>query len=75
MDILSAVIDAQYLRLQLLGFDVFATLLPHEPREHLTSTGIYTFTADVTKDEDIALLEKTISSQTNGGLDVLVNCA
>jgi NAD(P)-dependent dehydrogenase (short-subunit alcohol dehydrogenase family) len=58
-----------------LGFDVFTTLLAHEPREHLIDEGIHASTADVTKDTDIVSLKETISSETSGNLDVLVNCA
>ncbi|KAJ0289810.1 hypothetical protein COL922a_014284, partial [Colletotrichum nupharicola] len=57
------------------GYDVFTTLLAHEPREHLVDEGIHAFTADVTKDADIISLKETISSETSGSLDVLVNCA
>ncbi|KAL3450555.1 hypothetical protein BJX65DRAFT_305390 [Aspergillus insuetus] len=57
------------------GFDVFTTLLAHEPRDHLVDEGIHAFTADVTKDADIISLRVTISSETSGNLDVLVNCA
>jgi 1-acylglycerone phosphate reductase len=58
-----------------LGYDVFTTLLAHEPRDHLLDEGIHAFTADVTKDADIISLKETISSETSGSLDVLVNCA
>jgi 1-acylglycerone phosphate reductase len=58
-----------------LGFDVFTTLLAHEPRDHLVDEGIHAFTADVTKDTDIVSLKETISSATSGSLDILVNCA
>ncbi|KAL2849410.1 short chain dehydrogenase [Aspergillus pseudodeflectus] len=57
------------------GYDVFTTLLAHEPRDHLVDEGIHAFTADVTKDADIISLKDTISSKTSGSLDVLVNCA
>lgn len=72
---MSSFIGARYLRPEFVGFSVFTTLLAHEPREHLTDAGINAFTADVTKDEDITLLKETISSETDGNLNVLVNCA
>lgn len=68
-------VTAPCLRLNILGFDVFTTLLAHESRDHLTSAGIHAFTADVTKDEDMALLKETVSTTTAEKLDVLVNCA
>jgi NAD(P)-dependent dehydrogenase (short-subunit alcohol dehydrogenase family) len=57
------------------GYAVFATLLPHEPREHLTNFGVQVFSADVTSDTEIEKLQETISNITDGRLDVLVNCA
>ncbi|KAK3936137.1 hypothetical protein QBC46DRAFT_357698 [Diplogelasinospora grovesii] len=58
------------------GYTVFATLLPHEPRDHLTSeSGIHAVSADVTSDSDIQNLRDEISKVTGGRLDVLVNCA
>ncbi|KAI1261844.1 short chain dehydrogenase [Xylariaceae sp. FL1019] len=57
-----------------LEYNVFATLLPHEPREHLTEAKIHAYTSDVTKDEEVAALKESIESQVSFGLDVLVNC-
>ncbi|KGO64722.1 Short-chain dehydrogenase/reductase SDR [Penicillium italicum] len=57
------------------GYVVYTTLLAHEPRDHLTDLGIHSFTADVTKDSDIEQLKETISSLTDGNLNVLVNNA
>jgi len=58
-----------------LGFDVFTTVLAHESSEHLVEAGLHASIADVTKDQDITLLEDKISSDTGGNLDILVNCA
>ncbi|PSN60578.1 short chain dehydrogenase [Corynespora cassiicola Philippines] len=57
------------------GYTVITTLLPHESSAHLTECGIHSFTADVTKDEDIEGLCKKVTSITNGQLHVLVNNA
>ena len=57
------------------GFTVFATLLPHEGRDHLTSEGIQVFNADVTSDKDVADLLSSINSLSHGRLDILVNNA
>lgn len=51
------------------------TLLSHESSTHLTECGIHSFTADVTKDEDIEALREKVTGITNGQLDVLVNNA
>ncbi|KAF2799618.1 short chain dehydrogenase [Melanomma pulvis-pyrius CBS 109.77] len=63
------------LEFQSKGYTVIATLLAHEPREHLTECGIHVFTADVTKDADIEKLRVEVSSITNNRLDILVNNA
>lgn len=57
------------------GFTVFATLLPHEERDHLTSEGIQVFNADVTSDKEVADLLSTINGISHGRLDMLVNNA
>lgn len=57
------------------GFNVFTTVLAHESYNHLEDEEIHVFTADVTKDTDITSLRESISSTTDGNLDVLVNCA
>ncbi|KAI3322743.1 short chain dehydrogenase [Xylariaceae sp. AK1471] len=57
------------------GYTVFATLLPHEPRDHLTDAGIHAYSADVTVDGEIHDLRESITAITQGRLDVLVNCA
>lgn len=57
------------------GFTVFATLLPHEGRDHLSSEGIQVFNADVTSDKEVADLLSTITSISHGRLDMLVNNA
>lgn len=54
---------------------MFATLLPHEGREHLTNEGIQVFNADVTSDKEVAELLSTIDSISHGKLDMLVNNA
>ena len=51
------------------------TLLSHESSTHLTENGIHSFTADVTKDEDVEALREKVTGITNGQLDVLVNNA
>lgn len=56
-------------------FTVFATLLPHESREHLVQHNIHVFNADVTNDEDTSALKKQVEEATQGRLDVLVNNA
>jgi hypothetical protein len=56
-------------------FEVFATLLPHESRKHLSDTGYHVFSSDVTSDEDAARLVSEIDLITKGNLDVLVNNA
>ncbi|KAK5996472.1 Short-chain dehydrogenase RED1 [Cladobotryum mycophilum] len=57
------------------GYFVFATVLAHEPKEHLTDVGIHVFTADVTSDDDILKLRDNIADLTDDTLDVLVNNA
>ncbi|KUI61930.1 NADPH-dependent 1-acyldihydroxyacetone phosphate reductase [Cytospora mali] len=57
------------------GYEVFGTLLPHESREHLISSGIHAFNADVTSDEDTVRLMKALEPLCEGRLDVLVNNA
>ncbi|KAL3459591.1 short chain dehydrogenase [Aspergillus heterothallicus] len=57
------------------GYVVFATLLPHEARGHLTQIGITVVNADVTSDEDIRSLRDLISATSGGRLDILVNNA
>ncbi|KAK4222720.1 short chain dehydrogenase [Podospora fimiseda] len=57
------------------GYAVFATLLAHEPTEHLKEIGVATFVADVTNNDHILKLREEISVVTKGTLDVLVNCA
>ncbi|KAF9728925.1 RNA elimination defective protein Red1 [Paraphaeosphaeria minitans] len=57
------------------GYTVITTLLPHESSTHLIECGILTFSADVTKDEDIEGLCKEVTKTTHGQLDVLVNNA
>ncbi|KAL5341459.1 short chain dehydrogenase [Aspergillus crustosus] len=42
------------------GHTIFATLLSHEPPDHLTETGITAVSADVTSDEDVQLLRYTM---------------
>ena len=63
------------IRLIALGFTVFATILPHEARDHLTKEDIQVFNADVTSDKEIADLFSTIENISHGKLDVLVNNA
>lgn len=58
-----------------IDFTVFATLLPHESREHLLQHNIHVFNADVTNDEDTGALKKQVEAATQGRLDVLVNNA
>ncbi|KAL4993010.1 hypothetical protein BDV10DRAFT_198662 [Aspergillus recurvatus] len=53
------------------GHTVFATVLPHESKEHLTGLGVHALTADVTKDGDIEKLRAHISDATGGTLDIL----
>lgn len=57
------------------GYAVFTTLLAHEPRDHLTHTGITALNADVTNDDDVKSLREVISDKTGGQLDILVNNA
>ena len=57
------------------GITVIATLLPHEPRDHLAQPNIHVFNSDVTKDEDTTELRMKIEGLTNGRLDFLVNNA
>ncbi|CRG92460.1 hypothetical protein PISL3812_09520 [Talaromyces islandicus] len=57
------------------GFTVFATLLPHEGRLHLTDRGIHVFDANVTSDKDTEELLGKVQSISKGRLDVLVNNA
>ncbi|KAI1083645.1 short chain dehydrogenase [Whalleya microplaca] len=57
------------------GYTVFATLLPHESRDHLTDSGVQAFSADVTNDSDVNNLHEAITAITHGRLDILVNCA
>ncbi|KAH7038347.1 short chain dehydrogenase [Microdochium trichocladiopsis] len=49
------------------GFNVFATLLSHEPREHLTEAEIHAYASDVTNDEDVTTLKEAIESETKSG--------
>lgn len=57
------------------GYNVIATLLPHESREHLERESIHVFNCDVTKDEEVAALKQVMDKLTQGRLDVLVNNA
>ncbi|RAK98999.1 SDR family oxidoreductase [Aspergillus ibericus CBS 121593] len=57
------------------GYTVFATLLPHEGRQHLTDRGIYVFDANVTSDKDTEVLREKVEYISGGRLDVLVNNA
>ncbi|PKX88902.1 short chain dehydrogenase [Aspergillus novofumigatus IBT 16806] len=55
--------------------EVIATLLPHEEDEHLISKGVHVTRTDVTKDESVEELEKTVQQLTGGKLDILINNA
>lgn len=57
------------------GFNVIATLLPHETQEHLQKYDIATCVLDVTDERSVADLRDYVTELTGGQLDVLVNNA
>lgn len=57
------------------GLTVFATLLPHEDRQHLVDNGILVFNADVTSGKQTEGLLHVVEELTGGRLDALVNNA
>ncbi|KAA8644343.1 uncharacterized protein ATNIH1004_008544 [Aspergillus tanneri] len=57
------------------GYTVIATLLPHEPQDHLKKLGVHVFVADVTSDVECKSLLESTKELTGGRLDVLVNNA
>ncbi|KAI1362868.1 hypothetical protein F5Y08DRAFT_257890 [Xylaria arbuscula] len=52
-----------------------ATTLPHESTEHLDEAGILHFPLDITMEESVVDLKRTLKEITNGFLDILVNNA
>ncbi|KFA72431.1 hypothetical protein S40288_08038 [Stachybotrys chartarum IBT 40288] len=57
------------------GYEVFATLLPHEEDQHLKDAGARVIVSDVTKDVDVVALKELIQQATGGHLSILVNNA
>ena len=57
------------------GFDVIATVLPHESTEHLTQPHCHVQAVDVTDDESVETLLAFTEHLTRGCLDVLANNA
>ncbi|KAJ9209609.1 hypothetical protein DTO166G4_8781 [Paecilomyces variotii] len=57
------------------GCKVLTTVLPWERKEHLTSKGISCYTLDITQDESVRELAKTIQKDFGNSLDILVNNA
>lgn len=60
---------------QIPGCKVLTTVLPWERKEHLTSKGISCYTLDITQDESVRELAKTIQKDFGNSLDILVNNA
>lgn len=55
---------------------MFATLLPHEARDHLEQYDrIRVHDVDVTREEDVVAFKKAVQAATDAKLDVLVNNA
>lgn len=57
------------------GYTAIATLLPHEPQDHLLDLGAHVFVSDVTSDEDCESLLTAVTKLLSGKLDVLINNA
>ncbi|GAP88453.2 putative NAD -binding protein [Rosellinia necatrix] len=57
------------------GVHAIATVLPNEDHEHLTQAGITWFPLDVTIEESVVDLKKSILTVTGGYLDFMVNNA
>ncbi|PHH81252.1 hypothetical protein CDD82_1191 [Ophiocordyceps australis] len=57
------------------GLRAIATLLPWESSKHLDEAGIDWFPLDVTRQESVVELKKSVEGVTGGRLDVLVNNA
>ncbi|UKZ78457.1 hypothetical protein TrVFT333_006197 [Trichoderma virens FT-333] len=57
------------------GIYAIATVLPTENSDHLTVAGITWFPLDVTDEQSVVDLKKSIASVTDGYLDFLVNNA
>lgn len=57
------------------GVHAIATVLPHEPSDHLSEAGITFFILDVTDEKSVADLKLSVQKLTGGRLDILINCA
>lgn len=57
------------------GIRAIATVLPTEPSDHLVQAGIDVFPLDVTSNESILQLKRSVHRLTGGSLHVLVNNA
>ncbi|RYP54382.1 hypothetical protein DL768_000799 [Monosporascus sp. mg162] len=57
------------------GIHAIATVLPNEPNKHLTEAGITCFTLDLTVENSVVELERSVRVVTGGYLDILVNNA
>ncbi|KAH6638605.1 hypothetical protein BKA67DRAFT_652063 [Truncatella angustata] len=57
------------------GVHAIATVLPQESSEHLSDAGITVFTLDVTDENSVEDLKRSVQKLTGGRLDVLINCA
>jgi 1-acylglycerone phosphate reductase len=57
------------------GLHPIATVLPSESSEHLDQAGIQWLPLDVTVEESVIELKKSVASLTGGFVDILVNNA
>ena len=57
------------------GCTVIVTVLPWESNTHLVSAGMTCLELDVTKEESVQALARTVQKATGGRLHVLVNNA
>lgn len=57
------------------NIQAIATVLPSEERAHLLEAGITCFSLDVTSEESVRELKKSVAAVTGGFLDILVNNA
>ena len=67
--------EALLLEFQHRGLTVIAILLPDEAREELQLNNLICLDLDVTSEESVQMLRKSVDNLTGGRLDVLVNNA
>ncbi|KAL7625209.1 NADPH-dependent 1-acyl dihydroxyacetone phosphate reductase [Parahypoxylon ruwenzoriense] len=62
-------------KLRAEGFEVFATLLPSEDKQHIENIGARSLVCDITKDDDVVRIKEVIQCETKGSLSILINNA